>query len=113
MLETVQAIRAIPGWNRWLVVDGEEIENMHVRIMTEWGGCMWPSWLERRLCMSLDLRGEFIVVPFFPGHNLVAPGGQFPTHLSVSRKSACMWPHFPEITVASRTPAFQGGPHSI
>jgi len=30
---------------------------------------MWPSWLERRLRMSLDLRGVFIVVPFFPGHN--------------------------------------------
>ena len=43
--------------------------------MAERSGCMWPSWLERRLCMSLDLRGVFIVVPFFPGHNLVAPGG--------------------------------------
>ena len=32
-LKLLQAIRAIPGWNRWLVVDGEEIENMHVRIM--------------------------------------------------------------------------------
>ena len=29
----LQAIRAIPGWNRWLVVDGEEMENMTVRIM--------------------------------------------------------------------------------
>ena len=27
-----QAIEAIPGWNRWLVVDGEEIENTRVRI---------------------------------------------------------------------------------